>query len=196
MSKDFTETFLMQGLPILVGILLILYTIYHIRKEDLSYEKNSRNYFLHGFKLKVPLWWSVKSEEKNCLVFERQDTRYDWIAMFKIIPKKNQDILTDFEDYVKEKNILFDPGPSVIHGPKEFSSLTAAHPSVKVVRVESTATANEIERIYYDLACLSFTDKDFVLICESTSSVLNGLIEGPFFEKVLKNIEYEESVSG
>ncbi len=196
MTKDFTETFLVQGLPIFIGIGLILYTIYHIRKEDLSFEKNGRIYFLHGFQLKVPSWWSVREEKKDCLVFERKDTRYDWFASFKVIPKNHADIVVSFESYVKEKNILFDEAPSVIAEPHQFAEQLSKHQGVRAVRVESTATENEIERIYYDLACITFEDQNFLLICESRSSVLNGLVEGPFFEKVLKNMEYNGTVNG
>ena len=55
-----------------------------------------------------------------------------------------------------------------------------------MIEVGGTATENTIDRIYYDIAMIRSDNE--ILICESKSSILNGAVEGPYFEEVLKRI--------
>ena len=56
------------------------------------------------------------------------------------------------------------------------------------VRVEGTCTEKKIYRFYYDIM-IGVLENDQTLWCQSKSSVLNGCVEGPFFEEALKNLK-------
>ena len=89
---------------------------------------------------------------------------------------------------IKDKNIVFDSDTSVIKNPSDF----IGHQIFKdieadMIRVEGTATQELQHRIYYDAFLIRDKVPKGFLFCESRSSILNGMLEGPFFEEVLLN---------
>ncbi|MFZ4714643.1 MAG: hypothetical protein ACOYL6_13060 [Bacteriovoracaceae bacterium] len=135
----------------------------------------------------MPHWWSATIEETTKLRFERTDTRYDWYAIFtwKENPE-NLSLESLAQNWMNEQEIEIDPDR------KETSEnyCEALKENIEFFyRVEGTATEKESERIYYDLCFIK--DKRFpqFFFAENKSSVLNGLVEGPYFEEVLKHLE-------
>lgn len=164
---------------ILIGL---AYAAWVIKKEKKTFLENPISYKIGPFLLYVPKWWSPINDEKNQLLFERKDTKYEWVANFTLIRKPSDFINLDrlLIDFVKEKKILFDPESTDINFKKNLNDL-------ELIEVGGTATQDEIERIYYEIAFLK--SNKYILICESKSSVLNGAVEGPYFEEVVKRIK-------
>ena len=81
---------------------------------------------------------------------------------------------------IEDLKINFDPGFEV-----EVMKLG----NIKVYRHEGMATENDIKRVYMDIA-IAITEDGTSLKAVSRSSILNGCVEGPYFEKVLENLKY------
>ena len=60
---------------------------------------------------------------------------------------------------------------------------------IKVARMEGMSTINGIERAYFDIFVCEYHGK--VLIGKSHSSILNGCVEGPYFEEVLQRLKVQ-----
>jgi hypothetical protein len=56
--------------------------------------------------------------------------------------------------------------------------------------VEGKASQNVVDRIYYDIYIMRALNDDGYFIFESWSSVLNGLVEGPYFEEGLSELSF------
>lgn len=159
----------------------MVYAAWVIKKEKKTFLDNPIPYQLGSFYLQIPKWWTLIEDKKNQLIFERRDTKYEWAATFSLIKATAEVSSLDkmLIDFVQEKKILFDPESSDINFKTNMANL-------ELIEVGGTATEDGIERIYYDIAILR-SNKD-IIICESKSSVLNGAVEGPYFEEVIKRI--------
>jgi hypothetical protein len=60
----------------------------------------------------------------------------------------------------------------------------------EIIRVEGRASQNVIDRIYYDIYIMRSQDDNGYFLFESWSSVLNGSVEGPFFEESLSELSF------
>jgi hypothetical protein len=177
-------------------LLAIAYTMVVIKEEMTSYKENALDFPFHQFLFKFPSWWGKTHQSPNKISFERTDTRYEWMATFEYLKAKdNLSTEEQMVELIKQKSILFDPDTSIIKNPSDFKE----HPGVlsgrfEIVRVEGTATQDETDRIYLD----SFLVKDLkdksLLWATSLSSILNGLVEGPYFEEVMLSFEEKEKI--
>ena len=167
------------GWPILFLFLSALsYAAWVVKKEKKTFLKNPIPYKIGPFFLNIPKWWSPVENKKNQIIFERKDSKYDWRATFKVIKdtaefKSLDELLIH---WVKNLKIIFDPESSDINFKNNLNNL-------ELIQVGGTATEDGIDRIYYDIAILK-SNQD-IIICESKSSVLNGAVEGPYFEEVI-----------
>ena len=175
----------------LAFILLIglgVYTMKVIKNEKKVYLENAVEVDFFQFKLLTPTWWSlVDSEKKDVICFKRLDTRYDWEARFHwITEKKDINIIELFKEKIAERKILFDEENSVIHNPTDFREKDLIKSGLfEMVRLEGTATLDRSERLYYDAFLVRELNTGHYLYAESKSSILNGLVEGPYFEEVM-----------
>lgn len=175
---------------VVVAIVLIglVYTMLVIKEEKKAYLENAINKQIGPLQFPFPSWWGFVSESEVGVVVERTDTRYEWSASYQWHSQTpDQSIEEQMRDYIQSQNILFDPDSTVIQTPQKFKE----HPEVlsgncEIVRIEGTATQNEIDRIYYDAFIIRDLKTGGHLIATSRSSVLNGLIEGPYFESTLE----------
>ena len=165
------------------------YAMKAIKKEKTVFIENATSISFGPYILKVPGWWSITLQNENEIRFERTDTRYDWFALFKIetLKENSKSIVEEFTDEIHERKLMFDLGAGVIHQPE--STKQNALTNADVARVEGTATQNGIERVYYDAMLARDHETKIRLWAESKSSVLNGLVEGPYFEYVIQNLE-------
>jgi hypothetical protein len=177
-------------------ILFLGYAMFAIKREMNNFDKDAVPFELGPFCFPIPRWWSIKEQENLKVIFERQDTRYDWFARYQVFedqtPEKELPEL--LIAIIKEKDILFDEQNSWIMNPSDYKE----HPLVKnnkgeLVHIEGTATQNGIERLYYDVTLIRDYEQKLLVLCESQSSVLNGLVEGPFFEESLKRFYIKEA---
>jgi hypothetical protein len=181
---EWLSFFLLMGLGV--------YTMWVIKNEKKSYLKNAREVFFKQFKLLTPPWWgTVPSGSDNEIIFKRLDTRYDWEAHFIWNPEPvEMDIIELFKKQIHDRKILFDEETSIIYNPSDFrDGILINSGKYEMVRLEGTATADRQERLYYDAFLIREKETGGYLYAESKSSVLNGLIEGPYFEEVMIRME-------
>lgn len=169
-----------EWLILILLLIALAYAAWVIKNEKKNFLKNLIPYKIGPFFLQTPIWWSLKEQKENQIIFERKDSKYEWMALFSIIKSSNNNLENLLIEFVKNKNIIFDPESSDISFKSNMFNL-------EMIEVGGTATENKIDRIYYDIAILR-SNKE-ILICESKSSVLNGMVEGPYFEEILKRIK-------
>mgnify|MGYP001146819228 CR=1 FL=1 len=173
-----------------------LYTLRIVRQESSDFIDESYLITFGRLSLPVPTWWSISKQEKGLIEFKRTDTRYDWYARFEFIPGDVNVPLTDIlhakieaEELDYDKNdVVIETEPSHLFKDVE----TQAH-FVEVIRVEGKATQRIEERVYLDVYLFRHKAEGGHYICESRSSVLNGLVEGPFFEECLSQMKLEKN---
>jgi len=178
----------LEWLAFFLLMALGVYTMRVIKNEKKTYLENAKKISFKKFQLLVPSWWGeVPTNNDNELLFKRLDTRYDWEARFiwnEVISDLN--IVELFKVKIHARNILFDEDSSVIHNPSDFQKKDLiASKEFEMVRIEGMATADRSERLYYDAFLIREISTGFYLYAESRSSVLNGLVEGPYFEEVM-----------
>ncbi len=174
---------------VLACLIALAYAMKAIKKEKSMFIENSIPIEFGPYILKVPGWWSITLQNESELKFERTDTRYDWFAIFKIeeLQENSKSIVEEFTDEIHLRKLMFDTDAGVIHQPE--STKQKALINADVARVEGTATQNGIERVYFDAMLARDQETNKRLWAESRSSVLNGLVEGPYFEYVIQNLE-------
>lgn len=167
-----------------------IYTMIVIYQEKSHFKDDSKSYNLLYYRLFVPYWWTLVKQDTNFLEFARTDTRYDWYGKYilkKLPPLPLPELL---ENYLQEKNIILDNDDRKITHTEHGLVKTKLNENIECLyRVEGTGTEAETERVYFDVCFLKDKRHEEILICESRSSVLNGSVEGPFFEETLKFIE-------
>lgn len=187
---NFSLLFEWLSLILLLG--LGIYTMRVIKNEFKTYLKNARIIVFKQFKLFIPSWWGeIPTNSENELCFKRLDTRYEWEAHFIWNPNgDHQDLIELFKKHIHQRKILFDEETSIIYNPSDFKSGELITSGLyEMVRLEGTATLDKEERLYYDAFLVREKKSGAFLYAESKSSVLNGLIEGPYFEAVVNKIE-------
>ena len=173
-----------------------IYTMWIIKNEKKAYLKNARLIEFKKFKLLVPSWWGeVPTHSDNELCFKRLDTRYDWEAKFIWNSEGSSiDLIALFKEHIEQRKILFDEDTSIIYNPSDFKEGALITSGLyEMVRLEGTATADRQERLYYDAFLIREKQSGAFLYAESKSSVLNGLVEGPYFEAVMTTIALVEN---
>jgi hypothetical protein len=171
---------------VILLLILGIYTMKIIKNEKVNFLKDAKEINFQIFKLKVPSWWGeVETGNPHEICFKRLDTRYDWVARFHWITDSNEsDLIKLLQNKIHERKILFDEDTSIIYNPTEITAF-----NFEVVRLEGTATQDQQERLYYDSFIVREKNSQSYLYAESKSSVLNGLVEGPYFEEVMNRIE-------
>ena len=130
-------------------------------------------------------------ETPQLLRFERTDTYYDWIARFERRPCSPT--LSAQEIALRECariEVEFDPDhlqqiADARFVQDEHCRRKLAHHSL---RLEGTALQFKTERCHLDLFILKPAEAPYFDLFYSWSSVLHGLVEGPYFDEVLKNL--------
>ena len=60
----------------------------------------------------------------------------------------------------------------------------------EVIRVEGQATQNIVDRTYYDIYLMRRLNDEGYFVFESRSSILSGLVDGPYFEESLSELSF------
>lgn len=169
-----------------------LYTLRIIGQEKSSFREDSYEVQFEDLSLMIPNWWTLTSHTPHQLKFERTDTRYDWYGLFSYFPDsegKELPLLLE-EKFNLEKiefdmDVVFETDSRVL-----FRDDKIQEAFQEVIRVEGMGSQNVIDRIYYDIYLMRrLNDKGYFLF-ESKSSVLNGLVEGPYFEESLSELSF------
>ena len=101
--------------------------------------------------------------------------------------KKQLNIIEeDFKNRIEELELVFDLDSSDILMPADFKDRPEVREGdLEIVRIEGTATQQGTERCYFDAFLFRDHKRGEVLFASSHSSVLNGLVEGPYFEEMI-----------
>lgn len=189
-------TLAFQWLIFFIIMALGVYTLRVIKNEKRNYLDNSQTIIFKNFILLTPRWWTlIPTESENTISFKRTDTRYDWEARFAWLEEKSElDLIELFKEKIHARNILFDEENSVIHNPSDFIEKDLIKSGrFEMVRLEGTATADRMDRMYYDAFLIRELSTGHYLYAESKSSILNGLVEGPYFEEVMLRLQLNEA---
>ncbi len=193
--------FILEWIAVISIFLFAIYAMLVIKNEKNDYIKNAIEKNFYGYKLFLPHWWGlIENENKNLLHFKRLDSKYEWESFFKYLPIesqqedwKNLSIEEVLKSELESKKLLFDLDTTIITNPSEFSEKSKLDlTQFELCRVEGTATIDRQERVYYDSFIIRQKSNNEVLLCESISSILNGLVEGPYFEEVIQRIIYQK----
>jgi hypothetical protein len=163
-----------------------------IKNEKKTYLENANEIIFFHFKLLTPNWWSlVPSGIDNAILFKRLDSRYSWEARFTWeVEKSEKNIIELFKDKIELRKLLFDEENSIIYNPTDFTDKDLIKSGrFEMVRLEGTATQEQTERLYYDAFLVREIKSGHYLYAESKSSILNGLVEGPYFEEVMLRLD-------
>lgn len=180
---------------IFIGIIFgLVYTMRVIKDEENLVEHNHQVFGIGNFQIKVPNWWTdnLKSSTAQTIYFERTDTSYEWFSEFKWFLKAN--IPTkELDDFLRQNMELdgmeFDLHEVHLTDKETYASSQGIKDgSYLLYRIEGTATQNKTKRCYVDAFVLEDTKNGEVLYGKSWASVLNGMVEGPYFEKVLLDL--------
>jgi hypothetical protein len=190
-----TMRLIFEWLALILLMGLGVYTLWIIKNEQKVYIENARTVVFKKFKLFVPSWWGeIPTNSENELCFKRLDTRYEWEARFIWSPQGEKiDLIELFKEHIEQRKILFDEDSSIIYNPSDFKEGALIKSGLyEMVRLEGTATADSQDRLYYDAFLIREIASGAFLYAESRSSVLNGLVEGPYFEAVMTRMELAE----
>lgn len=189
---DIFANHILDWLILIVLILGAIYTMRIIGEEKSSFKEDSYEVRFDGLSLMIPNWWTIVKEAPHHLRFERTDTRYDWYALFSYIPdhdtKSLPDLLEDKlnrEEIEFDMDVVFETDSRVLFRDSEIQEHFQ-----EVIRVEGKASQKVTERIYYDVYIMRAQNDKGYFIFESWSSVLNGLVEGPYFEESLSELSF------
>jgi hypothetical protein len=169
-----------------------IYTMRIIGEEKSTFKDESYEVRFGKLSLMIPNWWTIVKESSTEIRFERTDTRYDWHAIFSYFPddenKSMPDLLEkklDLEKIEFDMDVTFETDSRVLFRDSEIQEYFQ-----EIIRVEGKASQNIVDRIYYDIYIMRALNDQGYFIFESWSSVLNGLVEGPYFEEGLSELSF------
>jgi hypothetical protein len=178
-------------------ILFAIYTMIAIREEKEAYIENAVELEMKNFMFFLPSWWTKTSDDadENYISFERTDTRYDWKAELQWFDGSDElDKLSIDEILIKklrDLKLIFDPEESHAGVPlalEEF--LPYKEGRIDIIHIEGTATEDQSERVYFDSYLIKDLLNNSYILAKSRSSVLNGGVEGPYFEEMMRTFEF------
>lgn len=178
---------------ILVGLLAAaFYTMKIIGQEKSTFRDESYEVQFEDLLLYIPNWWTITEQQDHEIKFERTDTRYDWYANYKYISHdSDKDLPLLLEDILNvqkiefDQDVVFETDSRVL-----FRDEDIQREFQEVIRVEGKASEDVNDRIYYDIYLMKRLNRPGYFIFESKSSVLNGLVEGPYFEESLSELSF------
>ncbi len=171
-------------------ILIGIYSAWVIKNEKKNYKEDAHFIVLGQIKLLIANWWGLKSKKVDELVFHRADTRYDWEGIF-LLKELEGSAQVVAEAYLRELKVELDNSYESFAETKKaeylFRNLKFREKVSDFYRCEGIGTQDQTKRVYLDLVVFQLKDSNQKYICSSMSSVLNGCVEGPYFEEALVN---------
>lgn len=163
-----------------------------IGKEKATFKDESYEVRFGKLSLMIANWWTITRQTEDTIRFERTDTRYDWFALYTYYPndqgKTLPELLEDklnIEKIEFDEDVVFETDSRVLFRDSEIQEYFQ-----EIIRVEGKGTQNIVDRIYYDIYVMRAQNDPGYFIFESWSSVLNGSLEGPFFEEGLSELSF------
>lgn len=173
-------------------MLALLYAALVIKNEKDAYIENSNDMEFFNFRLFIPSWWGKReTSQSNELIFERQDTRYDWYCSFQYFPDNDRLTKEIVKEFIEKNQWVFDPEELIeFSEPEAFFTESKTKERIEdFFRMEGTGTKAVETRCYFDIICIRDLMADGYLLAFSESSILNGGVDGPYFETLVKQLE-------
>lgn len=189
---DIFSNHFFDWIVVIALILGAIYTMKIIGEEKSSFKDDSYQVQFGALSLTIPNWWTITAQSSHVLKFERTDTRYDWRALFQYFPDhQNKTLPQLLEEKLNQEEIEFDQDVVFQTDSRVlFRDSKVQEHFQEVIRVEGKGSQRMIERIYYDIYVMRGLDDQGYFIFESWSSVLNGMLEGPYFEESLSELSF------
>jgi hypothetical protein len=171
-----------------------IYTMQIIGVEKSTFKDESYEVRFGKLSFMIANWWTITDQSETRLRFERTDTRYDWYAIFQHVPSHDGKTLPqlleeklDLEEIEFDEDVVFETDSRVIFRDSEMQEHFQ-----EIIRVEGKGSQNIVDRIYFDLVITRAQGDKGYFIFESWSSVLNGSLEGPYFEESLAELSFSK----
>lgn len=176
---------------VLILIIFLLYISYKIKNEFKNYSKNKKLIKLKHFNFFVPSWWEPV-KDKNKIKFRSKSSQEIWYSSVEVIQSEYNGLKPEnmLEKQIEKIHIIFDHDHITYKNklPGNNSNLKENH-KLNFILKEGTGTENESRRIYLQIAIVQHKEEpNYYLITENLSPVLEGGIEGPYFEELIKSI--------
>lgn len=184
---DFLSNNLVEWFVLALIILALIYAAVVIKNEKYAYEESAVEIDFYGLKCLVPSWWGKVEESENYIRFERTDTYYEWSAEFLHLSEDSRESKQIVLDKLTEMKVVIDEHEKIDVLPESFFSDQEFSKNFDSYRLEGTGTLDQIKRVYIDIFACNNKKQAYLFI--SKSSVLNGLVEGPYFEEVLRRLK-------
>lgn len=189
---DIFSNHIFDWLVLLIIIGGAIYTMKVIGQEKSTFKDESYQVTFGRLSLMIANWWTIVEETPDALRFERTDTRYDWYATFRYLKNPdNKNLPQLLEDKLNlekiefDEDVVFETDSRVLFRDSDIQEYFQ-----EVIRVEGKGSQNVVERVYYDIYLMRAQNDDGYFIFESWSSVLNGSLEGPYFEESLSELSF------
>jgi hypothetical protein len=183
---------LFEWIILIALIAAAIYTMRIIGQEKSTFRQDSYEVRFGDLALMIPNWWTLTEQSPMQLKFERTDTRYNWYAVFSFFPEhEGKDLPKILEEKLNlekvefDSDVVFETDSRVLFRDSEIQEQFQ-----EVIRVEGMGTQNIVDRIYYDIYLMRRLDEQGYFLFESRSSVLNGSLEGPYFEESLSELSF------
>jgi hypothetical protein len=175
---------------LVIFLVLMIYTAYIVKNESHLVKKNQKIYFFHSLKMTVPSWWildqthdSIRSDSWR---FEHSSPS-DWhVSLQKIsLGSHEYSLLEFFRRWLTQYE--FEPDNTDTFS-EFFSPLINLDQGW---RFEGSGTLQKEQRCYLDAVLFRLkNDPSHIFLFTSQSSILDGLVEGPYFDLMLKQLEW------
>jgi hypothetical protein len=175
--------------PLVIAFLLFLaYAARKIKNEKKNYLDDCQNTLFGPFSFPVPRWWTLKQGAKDPTYY-RADTRYDWYFRYSV--ESNIPDLDALGWLKSTEKIEFDPDRDLTMNAQNILLNFGDFDKIAFFRrIEGKATINMIDRAYIDIVFIQLHGHRDIHVFRSQSSVLNGMLEGPFFDESLKYLKF------
>jgi hypothetical protein len=177
-------------------IVFLIYLAIVIGSEKSTYIDEAKFINFKDLTIPIPKWWTTTLREENKLRFERTDTRYDWYSEFIYVENDLRSSAEILVEHLQKQEIKMDPQPdAILSEVSEYliKDKEAADRLSDFSRIEGMGTQGGQERLYYDLIICKREDENGYYQFLSHSSVLNGSVEGPYFEEALSLLKLKDS---
>ena len=170
-------------------LLGLIYTLIVIKEENASFRDSAIPINFHQFRFLIPSWWLLTEEDSHQYSFKRRDSHHDWKASLYWFDNSSDSLslIERGRSFMREKGIQFDFGHGFVKNPKaRFEGRSSrSNDKVEMVRIEGAATKAGIERKYIDIFVAKIRKQEGHLLAVSECGILDGPLEGPYFEEVM-----------
>ena len=172
-------------------IIALLYTALVVKNERSRYLKQGQWTVFGDYQLLIPPWWTPTLQSPQALSYARTDCPSDWHAHFE---RKSCDPILQLQDIAQAEctrlQVQFDP--QLVETIADARFVLNAKDRIPLapssLRLTGPAGQFSTERCHLDLLVIKHRHCPYYDLFYSWSSILYGLVEGPYFDEVLRGL--------